>query len=100
MRDTMIRQQHEAVTTPLDDMHHLFNKTPWLEDMIGRANEILNALLRLQKHQLAAQEEKRQSIYYYSPSGTFYVCTLLYVRETREEPNALFSLFSLSDYWE
>lgn len=28
---------------------------PWLDDMIGRANEVLNALLRLRKHQLAAE---------------------------------------------
>lgn len=28
---------------------------PWLDDMISRANEVLNALLRLRKHQLAAE---------------------------------------------
>lgn len=31
---------------------------PWLDDMIGRANEVLNALLRLRKHQLAAEHAK------------------------------------------
>lgn len=31
---------------------------PWLDDMIGRANEVLNALLRLRKHQLAAEYAK------------------------------------------
>lgn len=28
---------------------------PWLDDMISKANEVLNALLRLRKHQLAAE---------------------------------------------
>ncbi|KAL9559854.1 hypothetical protein MBANPS3_000234 [Mucor bainieri] len=31
---------------------------PWLDDMIGKANEVLNALLRLRKHQLAAEHAK------------------------------------------
>ena len=32
---------------------------PWLDDMIGRANEVLNALLRLRKHQLAAEHARQ-----------------------------------------
>lgn len=31
---------------------------PWLDDMISRANEVLNALLRLRKHQLAAEHAR------------------------------------------
>lgn len=31
------------------------NMRPWLDGMIGRANEVLNALLRLRKHQMAAE---------------------------------------------
>ncbi|KAI8879296.1 GATA-domain-containing protein [Backusella circina FSU 941] len=31
---------------------------PWLDDMIGRANEVLNALLRLRKHQLATKNRR------------------------------------------
>ncbi|KAI7893128.1 uncharacterized protein EV154DRAFT_601044 [Mucor mucedo] len=40
------------------DENYFSNPTsmrPWLDDMIGRANEVLNALLRLRKHQLAAE---------------------------------------------
>lgn len=35
---------------------------PWLDDMIGRANEVLNALLRLRKHQLAAEYAKAHRV--------------------------------------
>ncbi|KAI8643685.1 hypothetical protein BD408DRAFT_442362 [Parasitella parasitica] len=34
------------------------NMRPWLDDMISKANEVLNALLRLRKHQLAAEYAK------------------------------------------
>ena len=59
MRETVVHQQTNMPTDP----HLLANSQPWLDDMIGRANEILNALLRMQKQQLAAQEEKRQAYY-------------------------------------
>jgi hypothetical protein len=35
---------------------------PWLDDMISRANEVLNALLRLRKHQLAAEHARLHRI--------------------------------------
>jgi hypothetical protein len=35
---------------------------PWLDDMISRANEVLNALLRLRKHQLAAESARLHRI--------------------------------------
>ncbi|KAI8993725.1 hypothetical protein BDB01DRAFT_847567 [Pilobolus umbonatus] len=35
---------------------------PWLEDMIGRANEVLNALLRLRKHQIATEQMRSTGI--------------------------------------
>ena len=67
MRET-IQQQQAMIDT--------YHQQPWLEDMISRANEVLNALLRLQKQQMAAQEEQRQVHFYntpYAPPG-FYVC--------------------------
>ncbi|CDH49426.1 predicted protein [Lichtheimia corymbifera JMRC:FSU:9682] len=67
MRET-IQQQQAMIDT--------YNQQPWLEDMISRANEVLNALLRLQKQQMAAQEEQRQVHFYntpYAPPG-FYNC--------------------------
>ena len=67
MRET-IQQQQAMIDT--------YHQQPWLEDMISRANEVLNALLRLQKQQMAAQEERRQVHFYntpYAPPG-FYVC--------------------------
>ncbi|ORY93613.1 hypothetical protein BCR43DRAFT_497238 [Syncephalastrum racemosum] len=69
MRDTMVDQQHHVSLAPDDAMLFLLwqnqqQKQPWLDDMITRANEVLNALLRLQKHQLAAQEEHRRAYYY------------------------------------
>ncbi|KAF1805156.1 GATA-type zinc finger transcription factor [Mucor lusitanicus] len=37
--------------------HHEHSSTrPLLDDMIGRANEVLNALLRLRKHQIASEQ--------------------------------------------
>lgn len=66
MRET-IQQQQAMIDT--------YHQQPWLEDMISRANEVLNALLRLQKQQMAAQEEQRQVHFYntpYAPPG-FYV---------------------------
>ncbi|CEP08540.1 hypothetical protein [Parasitella parasitica] len=38
------------------------NMRPWLDDMISKANEVLNALLRLRKHQLAAEYAKLHNI--------------------------------------
>jgi hypothetical protein len=32
-----------------------------LDDMIGRANEVLNALLRLRKHQLATKNRRHSN---------------------------------------
>ncbi|KAI8047084.1 uncharacterized protein B0P05DRAFT_445825, partial [Gilbertella persicaria] len=34
--------------------------TPWLDDMIGRANEVLNALLRLRKRQIATEQHHQE----------------------------------------
>ncbi|KAI8148788.1 hypothetical protein BJV82DRAFT_589647 [Fennellomyces sp. T-0311] len=69
MRETMIHQQ--SIIAP--DAHLLANSQPWLDDMVTKANEILNALLRMQKQQLAAQEEKRQAYYYTSaPPNNIY----------------------------
>lgn len=48
---------NEKKTSMMDETY-FSNPTsmrPWLDDMIGRANEVLNALLRLRKHQLAAE---------------------------------------------
>ncbi|KAI9491260.1 hypothetical protein BDB00DRAFT_833697 [Zychaea mexicana] len=75
MRETMLRQQSNMPV----DAHLLANSQPWLDDMIGHANEILNALLRMQKQQLAAQEEKRQAYY-----STLVTPTSVYVDQRPE----------------
>ncbi|KAI7856931.1 hypothetical protein BDC45DRAFT_53287 [Circinella umbellata] len=75
MRETVVHQQTNMPTDP----HLLANSQPWLDDMIGRANEILNALLRMQKQQLAAQEEKRQAYY-----STLVTPTSVYVDQRPE----------------
>lgn len=36
-----------------------FDGTPWLEDMIQKANEVLNALLRLRKHQMTIENARK-----------------------------------------
>jgi len=41
----------------INHRHHEHSSTrPLLDDMIGRANEVLNALLRLRKHQIASEQ--------------------------------------------
>ncbi|KAI9315219.1 hypothetical protein BX666DRAFT_1960444 [Dichotomocladium elegans] len=50
MRETIQQHQHMVDMIPRQD---------WLEDMIGQANGILNALLRLRKQQILVDEEKR-----------------------------------------
>ncbi|KAI8646957.1 hypothetical protein BD408DRAFT_409502 [Parasitella parasitica] len=44
-KDQFINHDHEQSST-----------RPLLDDMIGRANEVLNALLRLRKHQIASEQ--------------------------------------------
>lgn len=49
----------------LEDESYLSNASitnPWLDDMIKKANEILNSLLRLRKYQLAAENARMHSI--------------------------------------
>ncbi|CDH54007.1 predicted protein [Lichtheimia corymbifera JMRC:FSU:9682] len=46
-----VRQQR-LTTTELNSSHQ-----PWLDDMITEANELLNALLRIQKQQLFSQQQ-------------------------------------------
>lgn len=36
-----------------------FDGTPWLDDMIKKSNEVLNALLRLRKHQIAVENTRK-----------------------------------------
>ncbi|KAI9025898.1 hypothetical protein CLU79DRAFT_68785 [Phycomyces nitens] len=43
----------------LSDLEHT---RPWLDDMISRANQVLNALLRLRKHQMAADYVRAHGI--------------------------------------
>ncbi|KAL0089410.1 GATA-type zinc finger transcription factor [Phycomyces blakesleeanus] len=43
----------------LSDLEHT---RPWLDDMISRANQVLNALLRLRKHQMAAEYVRAHGI--------------------------------------
>jgi hypothetical protein len=56
--------QKKQILMESQSMSHLFNDSnssePWLEDMIGKANQVLNALLRLRKHQLAAQRQQEE----------------------------------------
>lgn len=83
----MVDQQHHVSLAPDDAMLFLLwqnqqQKQPWLDDMITRANEVLNALLRLQKHQLAAQEEHRRAYYYGTASSSI---ASLYVSTNKQK---------------
>ncbi|GAA5798919.1 hypothetical protein HPULCUR_004327 [Helicostylum pulchrum] len=51
-RKSQFINSHSSTSTYQD----LNSTRPWLDDMIGRANEVLNALLRLRKHQLASEQ--------------------------------------------
>jgi vacuolar-type H+-ATPase subunit D/Vma8 len=51
-RKGQIINSHSGASTYQD----LTSTRPWLDDMIGRANEVLNALLRLRKHQIASEQ--------------------------------------------
>lgn len=64
MRDTVSRERTWCAPSQFPLLTPDGNPRPWVDEMIGRANEVLNALLRLQKHQLAAQQEKRRMYYY------------------------------------
>ncbi|KAI7887499.1 GATA-domain-containing protein [Lichtheimia hyalospora FSU 10163] len=57
-----VRQQR-STTTDLNS-----NQQPWLDDMITEANELLNALLRIQKQQLFSQQQAAP----YLPAGTIH----------------------------
>jgi hypothetical protein len=49
----MTQQKHQLL-----DQDYFCDSTkvrPWLDGMIGRANEVLNALLRLRKQQMTAE---------------------------------------------
>ncbi|KAI8064761.1 hypothetical protein BC940DRAFT_305321 [Gongronella butleri] len=53
LSDTMAQQK--PMLLDQDYFSDSTNMRPWLDGMIGRANEVLNALLRLRKHQMAAE---------------------------------------------
>ncbi|ORZ24534.1 hypothetical protein BCR42DRAFT_403137 [Absidia repens] len=46
-------------TTP--QQHHHDELRPWMDDMIGKANQVLNSLLRLRKHQMASDTPSHTS---------------------------------------
>ncbi|CAO0803752.1 unnamed protein product [Mucor circinelloides] len=53
LSDNMIQHRDQFI----NHRHHEHSSTrPLLDDMIGRANEVLNALLRLRKHQIASEQ--------------------------------------------
>lgn len=53
----MGQRKSQFIQSTTSDQPEEFNSTrPWLDDMIGRANEVLNALLRLRKHQMASEQ--------------------------------------------
>ncbi|KAG2208528.1 hypothetical protein INT47_010224 [Mucor saturninus] len=56
--DNMVQRKSQFIrqTSPSE----LDSTRPWLDDMIGRANEVLNALLRLRKHQMASEQQHQQ----------------------------------------
>ncbi|KAI8067707.1 uncharacterized protein B0P05DRAFT_203567 [Gilbertella persicaria] len=65
--EQVIRQCNTLSDSMNDKKRHIIESNPalirpWLDDMIGRANEVLNALLRLRKHQLAAEHHHRRSL--------------------------------------
>lgn len=70
MRDTVSRERTWCSSSQFPLLTPDGNPRPWVDEMIGRANEVLNALLRLQKHQLAAQQEKRRLYYYVCHSSS------------------------------
>lgn len=51
----MIQRKTQFITSQ-HQPQDLASTRPWLDDMIGRANEVLNALLRLRKHQIASEQ--------------------------------------------
>jgi vacuolar-type H+-ATPase subunit D/Vma8 len=51
----MIQRKSQFINSQ-QQQQDLASTQPWLDDMIGRANEVLNALLRLRKHQLASEQ--------------------------------------------
>ncbi|OBZ90229.1 GATA zinc finger domain-containing protein 10 [Choanephora cucurbitarum] len=60
--DSMTRNQQQFINAHLHEHQSDIDSTrPWLDDMIGRANEVLNALLRLRKHQIATEQQQQQS---------------------------------------
>lgn len=52
--DNMVQHKSQFIQT--NPPSSLDSSRPWLDDMIGRANEVLNALLRLRKHQMASEQ--------------------------------------------
>ncbi|KAI8331470.1 hypothetical protein BD560DRAFT_56536 [Blakeslea trispora] len=59
--DSMTRNQQQFISAHLHENQSDIDSTrPWLDDMIGRANEVLNALLRLRKHQIATEQQQQQ----------------------------------------
>ncbi|KAI8973265.1 hypothetical protein BDF20DRAFT_823510, partial [Mycotypha africana] len=65
---------------------------PWLDDMIGKSNEILNALLRLRKHQIAAEQARLHRITTSTSKrpgfqGRCHSCNISETPEWRRGPN-------------
>ncbi|CAO3599885.1 unnamed protein product [Absidia cylindrospora] len=50
-----------TLTAPQQRQHHHDELRPWMDDMIGKANQVLNALLRLRKHQMASDTPSHTS---------------------------------------
>lgn len=55
--DNMVQRKSQFINSSTSSYQDLNSTRPWLDDMIGRANEVLNALLRLRKHQMASEQQ-------------------------------------------
>lgn len=66
----------------------------FLDDMIGRANEVLNALLRLRKHQIASEQYRSAAAAAASASNASnqYHVKVTFYRITMQQSNIFFSL--------
>lgn len=58
----MIQRKTQFINSSTSSYQDMNSTRPWLDDMIGRANEVLNALLRLRKHQMASEQQQQQQL--------------------------------------
>ncbi|KAI8391442.1 uncharacterized protein BYT42DRAFT_194430 [Radiomyces spectabilis] len=61
LSENMTHQKRALTQRYHETFHHQdLMSRPWLDDMVGKANKVLNALLRLRKYQLAVEAAQRR----------------------------------------